>query len=212
MEYKHIGVFGGTFDPIHNGHIAPTLAAANLIGLNKVLLVPCHVPPHKSAPSVTAANRLNMVKLAAAASPVLAVDDIELKKDAPSYTVNTLRSLRLRWPQSHLYFVMGMDSLVNFESWFQWESILTLSNLIVCQRGNNLKPENLIISDTIRQRIVTDVSELKQHQCGKIYLAPTPLHAISSTGIREAIKNGAPWKSLVPDAVASYIIENRLYQ
>lgn len=212
MDNKHIGVFGGTFNPIHNGHIVPTLAAANLIGLNKVLLIPCHIPPHKSAPSVSPVHRKNMVNLAAAASPVLEVDDIELKKDAPSYTVNTLRALKLRWPQSHLYFVMGMDSLINFESWYQWESILSLSNLVVCQRGNNLKPENLIISDNLRQRLISDVSTFKQHEHGKIYLASTPLQAISSTEIREAISSGNEWKSWMPDAVASYIIEHRLYQ
>ena len=117
---KHIGILGGTFDPVHNGHIACADYVQRECGLDTVRLMPCHLPPHRATPGVSAEQRAAMVQLAISAYPKLALERLELDKQSPSYTFDSLQLLHQREPDCRFYFVIGMDSLCYFRQWKNW--------------------------------------------------------------------------------------------
>lgn len=128
-------LFGGTFDPIHYGHLKPVEALAQQVGLQHIILLPNNVPPHRPQPEANAQQRLKMVELAVAANPLFSVDSRELLRDAPSFTIETLESLRKeRGAERPLAFIIGQDSLLSLHKWHRWESLLDVCHLLVCAR------------------------------------------------------------------------------
>lgn len=207
-----MGLFGGTFDPIHNGHLIPVEQAASELGITRVGLLPCHLPPHKAVPGVSASMRLDMVRLAVDQHPLFYVDDRELRSHSPSYTVNTLRDIKNECPDVHLCFFMGMDSLKQFNNWFQWQDILALAHLVVCQRGD----EEMEFNDTVGA-LLSDIgthSAEDLHQCesGRIFMAQTQAMTISATDIRQQIKSGKTADAPLHPDVKKYIAHHRLYR
>ncbi|AWL11451.1 Nicotinate-nucleotide adenylyltransferase [Saliniradius amylolyticus] len=207
-----IGIFGGTFDPIHQGHLKPVKAAAQQIGLDKVYLLPCHIPPHKGAPEVSSAQRREMVALVCGEDRLFELDDRELNADVPSYTVNTLRQYRLEHPDSPLMFFMGMDSFNSFHRWVQWQEITDLAHLVVCLRGHHQPDWNDDIQTLLKQRRTERPKELHRQPAGLIYLADTPELTLASTDLRRHLRQGQADSSEIPEAVLNYIQQHGLYR
>jgi len=208
-----IGILGGTFDPIHNGHITPLLSAAKTLSLTQVLLMPTHIPPHKSTVIATPTQRAAMVELACKDYPLLALDKRELNRNATTYTVETLREIRAENPQdTNIYFFIGMDSLLNFNQWKHHAEILSLCHLVVNTRpGFCLTSADKTTQAIITKHQVASVAQLQQQPCGGIYFAPPCHEDISSTQIRQLIKQGDNSKNFMSKSVFDYIQQQQLY-
>lgn len=207
-------LFGGTFDPIHYGHLLPVEVLAKQVGLQQVVLLPNHVPPHRPQPEATVKQRLAMLKLAIKTNSLFSIDTRELKRTTPSYTVETLLSFRQQiGRQKPLAFIIGQDSLLAIDTWFDWLKILDLSHLLVCARpGYTTYFSTSSMKQWLTQHQVDNPEILRHKPCGAIYLADTPLLNISATEIRERKRNRKSCKDILPTLVLRYIDKHDLYQ
>ncbi|GKX53259.1 nicotinate-nucleotide adenylyltransferase [Budvicia aquatica] len=205
--------FGGTFDPIHYGHLRPVEALAQEVGLQRITLLPNHVPPHRPQPEANAQQRLHMVELAIENNPLLSVDERELHRTTPSYTIDTLEELRTeRGAERPMAFIIGQDSLLTLHYWHRWQSLLDYCHLLVCGRsGYADRLDTPELERWLEQHRTTDVNALKQQPNGLIYLAHTPLLDISATDIRQRKRNGINCDDLLPENVQRYIEQQGLY-
>lgn len=205
-------LFGGTFDPIHLGHIKTALSLIDEIGISKLHLMPNAVPPHREQPRASAAQRLKMVDLACRENPKLIPEPFELTAAPPSYTINTLRSFKQRYPSDTLLFVMGMDSLVSLDKWYHWQQLTDVAHLVVMPRPNyDTTQASPSLSAFIGEHYCEDAASLTQAQHGCIYIAHTPHIDISATAIREQL-NDQQRNHALPAAVANYIRQQQLYR
>lgn len=207
-------LFGGTFDPVHFGHLKPVEILANLIGLQRVIIMPNNVPPHRPQPEASAEQRKHMLELAIADKPLFQLDERELRRDTPSYTSQTLQEWRAeRGPTQPLGFIIGQDSLLNFPSWHQYQTILQNSHLIVCRRpGYPLTMKEEQHQEWLDTHLTNDAEDLHTLPAGKIYLAETPWFDISATLIRERLQQDLSCDDLLPASVLNYIRQQGLYQ
>lgn len=207
-------LFGGTFDPVHYGHLKPVEILTNLIGLQRVIIMPNSVPPHRPQPEATSEQRKHMLELAIADKPLFQLDERELRRDTPSYTSQTLQEWRAeRGPTQPLGFIIGQDSLLNFPSWHQYETILQNSHLIVCRRpGYPLTMKEEQHQEWLDTHLTNNVEDLHTLPAGKIYLAETPWFDISATLIRERLQQDLSCDDLLPAPVLNYIRQQGLYQ
>jgi nicotinate-nucleotide adenylyltransferase len=197
-----IGVLGGSFDPIHAGHLAIAEAARDRHGLDRVLVVPAGVPPHKRGELAPAADRLTMVRLAIEGRPGLEASDIEIRRPGPSYTVDTLEELKRAHPDAELFFIMGADSLGEFFGWRNTRRILELARIVTVTRPGwqgDIDPASFpgVPAEAIG-RMAADRVEI-------------PGVAAESKRIREAVRRGEPIDAEVPPSVAEYIRRRGLY-
>lgn len=206
--------FGGTFDPIHYGHLKPVTALAQEVGLEHVTLLPNHVPPHRPQPEANAQQRLTMVALAIRDNPLFSVDDRELHRTTPSYTIDTLEALRReRGARAPLAFIIGQDSLLTLHKWHRWEEIIHYCHLLVCARpGYSDTLDTPALQNWLEQHRVSDPQRLRRQPHGFIYLADTPLLAISATDIRQRRHQGLSCDDLLPRPVQRYIELQGLYR
>ena len=214
---KGIGILGGTFDPIHLGHTQSAQAVANELGLTKVLLIPAHIPPHKTSdelvPHASSEQRATMVEIACQASGLFFCDQRELKRSGHSYTVDTLKELKQQYPEQTLYFIIGMDSLMSFTSWHKYQEILTLCHLVVNTRPNYpIEQLNKTTKTLLCQHQVTDISELSQDKSGKIYFAKACFFDISSTQIRQHLAHQQSRHPQLQPEISEFIHKNKLYR
>lgn len=209
---RRIGILGGTFDPIHIGHLRAALEVADALQLDELKLIPSARPPHREAPEVSAQNRLEMVRLAAQGVPPLTVDDRELLRDSPSWTIDTLESVRRELsPDDMLFLLLGWDAFCGLPGWQRWEEILKHCHIIVLQRPDADEEAPEMLRDLIAARSVTNLQALESAG-GKIaFVWQTPL-AISATQIRHLLATGRSARFLLPDAVLTYIHAHRLYR
>jgi len=207
-------LYGGTFDPVHYGHLKPVEILANLIGLQRVIIMPNNVPPHRPQPEATSEQRKEMLALAIADKPLFQLDERELRRDTHSYTSQTLQEWRAeRGPTQPLGFIIGQDSLLNFPSWHQYETILQNSHLIVCRRpGYPLTMKEEQHQAWLDAHLTNDVEDLHTLPAGKIYLAETPWFDISATLIRERLQQDLSCDDMLPAPVLNYIHQHGLYQ
>lgn len=226
-----IGIIGGTFDPIHYGHLRPALEIAEQFDLDEVRFIPSANPPHRWKPIASAEHRLNMVKLAVEGFPLFSVDDREYHRQGSSYTVDTLQSI-LDEEQTNLdeeqadeeqtndesttpslLMMLGLDAFQSFTQWHDWQRILELTHIVVSTRpGYLLETKSLDKSDEWMQgRVVDSVSELKQKQAGCIFFSEVTALDISATNIRKQLLSGASSRFLMPEKVLDYIEEHDLY-
>jgi nicotinate-nucleotide adenylyltransferase len=207
-------LFGGTFDPIHYGHLRPVVALAAEVGLSRVTLLPNHVPPHRPQPEANAQQRLKMVELAIAGNPLFAVDDRELHRTTPSYTIETLEAIRKeRGAELPLAFIIGQDSLLSLHKWHRWQSLLETCHLLVLARpGYNDRMDTQELQQWLEQHQVTDARQLSLKPQGYIYLADTPQLEISATEIRQRRHQGLNCDDLLPRSVQRYIELQGLYR
>jgi len=191
---RRIGIFGGSFDPPHIGHLIIAEVARQKLRLEKVVFVPAYVPPHKKGEhAATASDRFRMTKLAVRMNPHFSVSDLEIRRKGISYTVDTVRSFKRRYPASELFLIIGGDSLRQFWTWRSPQEILSLASLAVYSR----------LSDGGHPRT-------KSHK--RIYHIAGPLLKISSTEIRNRIGKDRSIQYLVPDRVRAFITRRKLYR
>ncbi|MEA5124856.1 nicotinate-nucleotide adenylyltransferase [Xanthomonas floridensis] len=209
--------YGGTFDPIHLGHLAIACAARDELGA-VVHLVPAADPPHRPAPGATATQRAQMLALALAGQPGLVLDDRELQRaragGAPSYTVDTLRELRATLgPHTPIAWLLGADAFVELSHWHQWEALFGLAHFIVAARpGTALDlAQAPALAAAVQGRWAARVDELAASPAGRLWRLQQPLRGESASAVRARIASGADWQGLVPAAVAGFIGEHGLY-
>lgn len=205
-------IYGGTFDPIHHGHLRLALELSDRLGVAQVNLVPCHVPPHRGITGASSEQRLGLLELAVTDEPQLRVDDRELRRVGASYTADTLRQLRGELgPDYPLAMVVGTDAFASFDRWREWQCIPDLAHIIVVRRpGAELEPDGEP-ARMLAERGVQDVEALHGRSSGLMLELDPPLLDISATGIRERIGDGRSPRYLVPDSVWQEIRRQGLY-
>ncbi|MGM0524902.1 MAG: nicotinate-nucleotide adenylyltransferase [Pseudomonadota bacterium] len=204
-------LFGGTFDPIHNGHLKAARALVEELHIGTLHLMPNAVPPHREQPGATGEQRLKMVQLACQPHFNLVAEDFELNSNEPSYTVKTLQHFQQKYPADTLLFIMGMDSLVSLDSWYQWQQLLNHSHLLVMPRpGYKMDNASASLRDYIAQHKTDKAAALENHQHGLIYIADTPLVDVSATQVRQQLAAGCT-DVPVPESVLNYIQQQQLY-
>ena len=214
-----IGIYGGTFDPVHLGHVLSADELCQRLGFDELRLVPCHQPPHRSQPSASSQQRLEMVKLAIAGHARLIVDDCELQREGPSYTVDTLKALReTLGPDVGLCLIMGSDAFARLDSWYQWEKLLSLAHIVVLTRPGENIPEDCRAHQLLVEQGIIDPAALREAAAGKVLLQTLAQHELSATTIRQALARQqgsidelAPAVDGLAPAVLDYIKMNRLY-
>lgn len=206
--------FGGTFDPIHYGHLKSVESLATLTGLQKVTLLPNNVPPHRPQPEASPAQRVAMIELAIAGNPLFDVDLREMRRSTPSFTIETLAELRAeRGPLQPLAFIIGQDSLLTLPGWHRWQDLLSLCHLLVCQRpGYSSEMPSPAQQQWLEQHLTHQPEILRSQPAGKILIAATPLVAISATEIRERRHQNRSDADLLPPEVSQYIDREGLYR
>lgn len=209
---KPIGLLGGTFNPIHHGHLRLALELYERLNLDHVRLIPSANPPHREQPSVSSQLRLEMVEAAIAGVDALVADARELEREGPSYMVDTLSSLRTDFPNRSLCLILGMDAFMGLAKWYQWERLIELANLIVVHRPGKLLPMTKQMRKFLKRYQVYSRAELAQHCAGKIFMEEIPELMISSTQIRALIHQGKTPRYLLPIAVLQRIQHHQLYR
>ena len=204
-----IGVFGGTFDPIHYGHLRSALEVKDVFALSKLLLIPSAQPPHREQPVASAAQRLQMLELAVSHEPELCIDARELNHDGPSYMVDTLSSLSKDYPEDTFLLFIGGDAFKQLTNWHQWQRLFDLAHVVVMTRPG-VVIETMI--EFFKQRHCQQLTELASTRAGKLYFQHvTPLD-ISATAIRHIITQQQNPGFLLPDTVLAFIKQHQLYQ
>jgi nicotinate-nucleotide adenylyltransferase len=205
-------MLGGTFDPVHIGHLRSALEVAESYALDQLLLIPSARPPHRATPQVSAQQRLAMVQLAVAGVDLLSVDDRELRRDKPSWSIDTLLSLRAELDeQDQLLLILGWDAFCGLPSWHRWDELLEHCHILVLQRPDADIEAPQALRDLVAAKSVSGPQTL-QGPSGQIaFVWQTPL-AISATQIRHLLATQRCVRYLVPDAVFNYIYAHRLYQ
>lgn len=209
---RRIGLLGGTFDPIHIGHLRAALEVAEQCALDELRLIPSARPPHRGTPQVSAQQRLDMVRLAVDGVPPLSVDDRELWRDKPSWTIDTLESLRAELGAGvQLLLLVGWDAFCGLPSWHRWRELLDHCHILVLQRPDADSEAPEALRDLLAARSVNDPGSLKSAAGQIAFVWQMPL-AISATQIRERLAAGRSIRFLVPDTVLAYIHEHGLYR
>lgn len=210
---RAIGILGGTFDPVHFGHLRLAQEVAQALDLQEVRFIPSGTPPHRAAPSTAAADRVAMVKLAIAGNALFTLDERETRRDGRSYTFDTLSEVRAEIGAAlPLVLIMGADAFVAFDQWHRWREIFELTHIAVAHRpGAALSAiQNAALARELTQRRAAGVAALQRHHaCGSIFEVPITALDISATAIRAAIGGGRSVRYLMPQAVIEHI--NRKY-
>lgn len=207
-----IGVFGGTFNPIHNGHLRSALELLELLGLERLHLLPCALPPHREAPRCPPERRADMVALAVAGEPRLCCDRRELARTGPSYTVDSLAELRAEYgPDARLCLVMGFDALLGLPRWKGWQALLDYAHIVIIARPGWALPAAGELADWLARYRLRSADQLRGAPAGGVLLLELRQLAISSTDIRALCQAGRSPRYLLPDSVLDYIERHQLY-
>ena len=209
---KRIGILGGTFDPVHIGHLRGALEVADALGLDELRLVPSARPPHRDAPQVSAQDRLAMVERAVAGVAPLVVDARELQRDKPSYSIDTLELMRAELAaDAQVFLLLGWDAFCGLPTWHRWEELLQHCHILVLQRPDADSEPPDALRNLLAARSVSDPLALKGPSGQIAFVWQTPL-AVSATQIRQLLASGKSVRFLVPDAVLAYIDAHGLYR
>ena len=206
-----IGVYGGTFDPVHFGHLRTILEVKEALALQQVRLVPCAQPVHRGQPGATVEQRFSMLQKATEGLSGFVIDPREMVRDKPSYMIETLRSLRKQFLQQPLVLIMGGDAFGDIENWFQWQQLFDYAHIVVMQRpGSQFERVNLqpfLLAKLTHKS--TDLARLNQ---GHLYFQTVIQLDISATQIRQKVARHESIDFLLPDNIIKYIADNDLYQ
>ena len=206
-------LYGGTFDPIHRGHLAIAMAARDALRTT-VHFMPAADPPHRAPPGADAAQRARMLDLAVAGEPGLAVDRRELQRDGRSYTVDTLRALRAEIGNDlPVGLLLGADSFLALPQWKQWQTLFELTHFVVAGRPGSPMDQDLPagLAEAVQGRMTASPDDLRMRPAGCVLPLSQPLVPISASDVRARIALGQPWTDRVAPSVAGYIIRHRLY-
>ena len=216
MVKKTIGILGGTFDPVHYGHLRLAEEMLELASLEQIIFMPTGMPPHRDAPQVSAQHRGAMVQLSIADQPAFVLDNREVKRSTKCYTVDTLRELRAELGESQpLCLLMGGDAFLQLDTWHEWEQLFGLAHIVVGYRpGFTLKERVHTTLPELRrqyQQRLCEVAKLSQYPAGGIVELAIPKLEISATLIRNRVAEKRSIRYLLPNAVADYIHQHHLY-
>lgn len=206
-----IGIYGGTFDPIHYGHLRTALELKLALELAQVHFVPCANPPHRGAPMTDGALRLKMVEAAIRGAPSFVVDSRELRRDGLSYTVDTLASFRAEYAGRSLCLLLGMDAFLGLPQWHRWRELFDLAHVVVAHRPGWKAPEVGTLGEVLRERRSADPRELARSPAGRVHVRPVTQLEISSTDLRASIRARVDPMFLMPDSVRQIILDTECY-
>nr|VFJ63218.1 MAG: nicotinate-nucleotide adenylyltransferase [Candidatus Kentron sp. DK]VFJ64329.1 MAG: nicotinate-nucleotide adenylyltransferase [Candidatus Kentron sp. DK] len=211
MRYDPIGILGGTFDPVHHGHLRLALEARERLELSHVRLIPVGMPPHRLPPRADGRMRLRMLEAAVRGEAGLVADERELRQGGVSYTVETLEALRRRFSGGAFCLILGMDAFCCLDSWHRWERLLALAHIVVARRPGAALPAQGVVAHLLAERETEDPADLRQEPAGRIIGLCVPQLEISSTDVRARATCGASIRYLVPDPVLEIIAHEQLY-
>ena len=207
-----IGIFGGTFDPVHFGHLRPALEVQQTLGLDEVRFIPAGQPPHREVPHATTPLRLSMLRAAVEDQPGFVVDEREIRREGPSYMVDTLASLREEIGQLPLCLILGYDAFLGLPDWHQWHRLIELAHLVITHRPGWNHDELDDSLQSLLQQHEMDFERLAKHAAGGLAFVPVTQLDISATSIREQIHAGQDIRYLLPDPVYRIISEQKIYR
>lgn len=208
-----VGILGGTFDPVHNGHLHLATTFLEQLKLAEILFVPSNNPPHRPAPLASPEQRLEMLKLAVENHPHLKIDDCELERGGISYTIDTLKHIRNKIDEAPLCLIMGMENFKTLNHWHQWQSLLDYAHIVIVnrpERDENINSEE--IKNFMSTFITTAIEDLRDQAAGCILKLDIPMLDISSTQIRNNIHSNLDSESLLSDKVLDFIHTQHLYK
>jgi nicotinate-nucleotide adenylyltransferase len=208
---KPIAIFGGTFDPIHYGHLRSAFEMLQALRFAEVRFIPSGDPPHRGKTFATADLRLDMVRVAVQGQPGFAVDDCELMRDGPSYTIDTLSSIREEHQDASLGLIVGMDAFLGLTTWHRWDEILDVAHIVVAHRPGWRAPDIGELGELITAHGTHRVDDLHEHRHGYIHIHAVTQLEIASTEIRDLIAAGRDPRFLMPDAVRDVIVRSGCY-
>ncbi len=217
MKKERIGILGGTFNPIHAGHVKAAAEVQRIFSLDKVMLIPSYIPPHKETPDIAPPHcRLQMVKLAVASYPQFIPSSVEIDAKGRSYSVLTLSKLKKRYPDALIFFILGVDAFLDIRTWRDYKKVLEQCHFIVISRpGYDLKDAKKVLGEEYEDRIIRISNSPKPDpnllQDSKIFLISIPSLDVASKVIRKKIKKGESISGLVDKSVEEYIRSNALY-
>lgn len=202
-QLTRLGLFGGSFDPIHCGHLHIAHAFANELALDKVIFLPAGEPYHKNGAKITAQHRLKMVQRAIADEALFAVSDVDILRQGATYTIDTIHIFRQHYPSAQLWWLLGMDSLFQLHTWKNWRALIQQTHIAVAMRAG--------------QTLMCVPYELQQPldealQKGSLKVLSAPVYEVSSTCIRESLVRGESVRAVLPEAVERYIVQHQLYR
>lgn len=208
-----VAMFGGTFNPIHHGHLRSALELVEGLGLERLHLVPCAIPPHRERPDCPAARRADMVELAVRGESRLFCDRRELQRQGPSWTVDSLAELRSEYgEQRPLCLVVGCDALLGLPQWHRWQELLVFAHVVVIARPGWELPRRGKVADWLGHHRLPDAATLARKPAGGVLVQELRQLPVSSTEIRQLCAAGRSPRFLLPDAVLDYIVDNGLYR
>lgn len=215
---QRLGIFGGTFNPVHYGHLAAAEVVRDRLRLDRILFIPTFIPPHKDEELPSAVQRLEMVRLAISGNQHFKVSDIEIKRGGRSYTIDTITELHQHYAGAEFFFITGVDSFLEIKTWKDWERLLSRCTFVVLSRdGYQFRDLDRL---GLFGSVATELAGLDGRRSEQVKLTAgdasvllerIPFYEISSTDIRERVRRGRSIKYCLPDPVEHYIIENKLY-
>lgn len=207
-----VGLLGGSFDPVHVGHLRTAWELLTGLELAEVRFIPSRVPPHRAPAIASGVLRLRMLEAAIAGQPGFVVDDRELRREGPSYTVDTLADLRASQPQRPLVLILGMDAFLGLPTWHRWQEIAGLAHIVVVQRPGWKQQFDGEIGRFYAEHQLHEPAALAAAPAGGILLRQVTQLEIASSAIRELIASGGDPRYLVPDGVRELMQANHIYQ
>jgi len=208
---RFIGLLGGTFDPVHYGHLQPARAAKQRLGFDELRLIPCKLPAHREQPLANAEQRLHMLQLALQEFPELSLDARELSRDGPSFSVDTLTSLRAEQPQAIFCWILGLDAFLEFHLWRRWRRVMELAHLLVVRRPGYSVELPVETADLLNRHRVETAAAMRDSQAGAILLLELDAPDISATRIRRMLAGSESVEGLLPAAVCEWLTSHPVY-
>lgn len=203
--------FGGTFDPVHNGHLRVLWEASHHLQAEHVRILPCHIPPLKARPDSSPAQRLDMLHLALRDQPHWLIDQRELARNEPSYTIDTLRDLRRELGADvAIVWLMGMDAFAGLDQWHCWRDLAQYAHLAVVGRPGSTMPSEGAVAEWAKPRLAPP-KRIRDAAAGRVFHLAVTQQDIASSQVRAAMRTGLTPRYLVPDAVSDYIVNHKLY-
>jgi nicotinate-nucleotide adenylyltransferase len=204
-------LLGGTFDPVHYGHLRCGEEARQALGVETVSLLPAGQPVHRATPRATAVQRLEMLRLAIEEFPHLNIDDREIRRDGPSYMVDTLKDIRQQWPQRPVTLLIGQDAVNRLDTWYQWVELFDLAHIVILTRPSSHAAYSQELSELIQSRQAQTATQLLTSPAGNVLSLRVAAIDVSATMIKSIIRLGRSPKGMLPASVLTYIDENTLY-
>ena len=206
-----IGIYGGTFDPVHYGHLRTALEVKEAISLNEVRFIPCRLPPHRREPCFNPRQRLEFLKIATADQPGFMVDTRELKRPGPSYMVDTLTSLRQEIGDRPMCLIVGLDAFLALPTWHRWEDLFDLAHLVVMDRPGYRPQWQPSLKPHVESRTADESTMLQNRPAGRVFFLRVTRLEISGTHIRQCLAAGRNPRYLLPDQVLALIVKGRSF-